>query len=365
VLAGTILATVLALVLLVLFCCLCRRKQSSTPDEGHQVTQDTRCFWALISIYCTVAAALVVALVVEQSVLKQAREVTQLELWDVVCILVTLATLLCVPRIVRGFKQRLDQVVDASRRSALTVQEDATGWGGAFMFLWGLLDLFLDVGQSVSLASCGHWWLFVCSTATFLVTTVVCVHLGAHMLSAVAKDSDQARSWVADHGKLSTFVVLASSSRLESVAILRLRLCDRDIIKLPIQPAYFHFIRHAGMFHFLLEDFPHALVGIAQLSKAGQDTCGQASAFEMPVDAKMVTKLNVIFSLGSIVFGVVLRWMQMLVLRTTQDNGGESLSFRASLLFGDASRNEQTNSNSARAEAVARSKRGASARVSW
>jgi hypothetical protein len=38
----------------------------------------------------------------------------------------------------------------------------------------------------------------------------------------------------------------------------------------------------------------------------------------MPVDAKTITTLNVVFSLGSIVFGVILRSVQMLVLRAAR-----------------------------------------------
>jgi hypothetical protein len=240
-----------------------------------------------------------------------------------------------VPRIVGGFKHRLSEVSDGAAQTTLELRQDASGWCGLFMFVWGLVDMSLDIGQSVSLASCGHWWLFACSTTTFLVTTAVCVYLGAHMLSAVADNSTEAQNWLANHGKLATLVVLASSSRLESVAILRLRLCDRDLIQLPIQPNYFHFIRHAGLFHFLLEDFPHGLVGIAQLTKEGEGTCEEHSSFAMPIDATVITTLNVVFSLGSILFGVVLRSMQMLVLRAARRGGGEveNVVVRASLLL--------------------------------
>jgi hypothetical protein len=244
----------------------------------------------------------------------------KLEVWDLVCVLVTMATLLCVPRIITAFQQRLADLI-APERPALRVSQDVMGWGGVVMFLWGVVDIFLDIGQSISLASCGHWWLFACSTVTFAATAAVSIYLGWHMLSRVAHGNEEARSWIADHGTLVSLVVLASTSRLESVAILRLRLCDRDIIKLPIESAYFHFIRHAGMFHFLLEDFPHALVGVAQLTKAGENTCGENGTFHMPVDAKTITTLNVIFSLGSVVFGVILRSVQMLVLRAARADG--------------------------------------------
>jgi hypothetical protein len=127
----------------------------------------------------------------------------KLETWDMVCVLVTFGTLLCVPRIVTSFKQRLADVITPERR-ALRVSQDAMGWGGAVMFVWGLVDMFLDIGQSVSLASCGHWWLFACSTVTFLATAAVSIYLGWHMLSKVAHGNEEAQSWIADHGNLTS-----------------------------------------------------------------------------------------------------------------------------------------------------------------
>jgi hypothetical protein len=272
-----------------------------------------------MAAYGVVSAAVVVAFVCTNY--EQNNKIA-LERWDVACVLVTVATLLCVPRIVGAFKRGLAGLIGPDA-PAVTVS-DSTGWGGLLMFVWGLVDIVLDIGQSVSLASCGHWWLFACSTTTFVATAAVSIYLGWHMLSRVAHQSEEARNWIAGHGKLAALVVLASSSRLESVAILRLRLCDRDIIQLPIEAVYFHFIRHAGMFHFLLEDFPHGLVGVAQLTKAGEH-CGDHGTFSLPVDAKIITTLNVVFSLGSILFGVVLRSMQMLVLRAARGSGSKDV----------------------------------------
>jgi hypothetical protein len=314
-----IVVCVCVAVVVVVGCVVCKRKRADgeAGSNSYQQTVDNRIFYISMGAYGAVSVGAVIVFVTAEHVQNHSASTYKLETWDLVCLLVTLATLLCVPRIMTSFKHRLADVI-GPERPALTVSQDSTGWGGAMMFVWGLVDMFLDIGQSVSLASCGHWWLFACSTVTFLATAAVSIYLGWHMLSRVARGSEEARSWIADHGKLAALVVLASSSRLESVAILRLRLCDRDIIKLPIEPAYFHFIRHAGMFHFLIEDFPHSLVGVAQLTKAGDHTCGENGTFEMPVDAKMITLLNVIFSLGSIVFGVILRSMQMLVLRAAR-----------------------------------------------
>jgi hypothetical protein len=256
-----------------------------------------------------------------------------IQLWEAVCVSVTGITLLCVPWIVRGFKRQLTEVVHSAREPSLDVNQDATDLLGLAMFVLGLVDLCIDVGQTVSLAACGHWWLFVCSTATVVATTTVSTYLGAHMLKEVAQGGGrEARSWLANHGKLAAFAVLASSSRLESLAILRLRLCGRDVIHFPIPPAYFHFIRHAGMFHLLLEDVPHALVGMAQLSK--ESTCdSEHSTFEMPGDARTIAILSVVFSLGSIVFGVAVRSIQMLVLRVASDDSRVSISESATPLL--------------------------------
>eukprot|EP01049_Picozoa_sp_SAG25_P000731 SAG25_NODE_26_length_21086_cov_21.643065_20_plen_929_part_00 len=287
-------------------------------DSARQVANNQRWFVVLMGAY---GALSVTTVVMFTSINSQRTRQLQLETWDLVCVLVTVGTLMCVPPILMGFKRQFADVSGTST-PALRVSEVSTGWAGAMMFVWGVVDLFLDAGQSVSLASCGHWWLFACSTVTFFATSAVSIYLGWHMLSRLARGSEEARSWIADHGKLAAVVVLASASRLESLAILRLRLCGRDIILLPIEPAFFHFIRHAGMFHFIIEDFPHGLVGVAQLTKAGVNSCGDTGTFHMPIDAKTITMLNVIFSIGSIVFGVILRSMQLLVLRAARDTDG-------------------------------------------
>ena len=92
------------------------------------------------------------------------------------------------------------------------------------------------------------------------------------------------------------------------------------------------------MFHYLLEDMPHGLVGIAQLTKEGEHSCGSDGhgTFTMPIDAEVLTWLQVIFSLGSVLFGVVVRSIQLLVLRAANSEsvrvGGEG-GLRTSLLL--------------------------------
>ena len=138
-----------------------------------------------------------------------------------------------------------------------------------------------------------------------------------------------------------------SASRLESVAILRLRLCTLDVVSATIQPAYFHFIKHAGMFHYWLEDIPHAVVGVAQLELMVNDTGASSSSQEnktwldsyFGIAPETLTWIQVVFSLASVVFGVIHRSMQQLVLspatarNSVRDgSGGSGVGLRRSLL---------------------------------
>jgi hypothetical protein len=58
-----------------------------------------------------------------------------------------------------------------------------------------------------------------------------------------------------ENGALATAVVLASGSRLESLAVLRLRVAGRQLIGMPMAPQHFHFLRRA----------PHACVSIISM----------------------------------------------------------------------------------------------------
>ena len=80
-------------------------------------------------------------------------------------------------------------------------------------------------------------------------------------------------------------VILCSACRIESLAILRLRLCDTMMLDFPIDPRHFHFLRYNGWFHAILADIPHLLVAVAVL--ADQDATGCEEAGFVPVSAKM------------------------------------------------------------------------------
>jgi hypothetical protein len=205
--------------------------------------------------------------------------------------------------------------------------QDALGLGGAVLFCWGLADLVFDIGLCLTLFSCQQWWLFGCCVTTLLVTGTTSCFLGFRVLRIVANSRPDARQWLLDHGKATTLVVLASSSRFESLATLRLRICGYDVCQLPMEHRHFHFIRQAGMFHYLIEDLPHALVGIAQLNM--QDDCGTDGKW-LPesISEKTVTQISVAFSLLSIIVGILYHSVQLLAINAI---GGQE-QLRQSLL---------------------------------
>jgi hypothetical protein len=207
-------------------------------------------------------------------------------------------------------------VVGAWQVPEVTLSEgqDALGLGGALLFCWGVADLVFDIGLCLTLFSCQRWWLFGCCVTTLLATGATSCFLGFRVLRIVANSRPDARQWLLDHGKAVTLVVLASSSRFESLATLRLRICGFSVCMLPMEHRHFHFIRQAGMFHYLIEDLPHALVGIAQLH--AQDDCDPSGGKWLPesISEKTVTQISVAFSLLSIIAGMLYHSVQLLAI---------------------------------------------------
>jgi hypothetical protein len=119
--AGISLAAVAMLAAVV-----CRRKRTGATDANV-------CFWLTIGSYIAFAATLTAALLAESLLLRRIKDSVdaRFEVWDAVCVLVTIGTLLCVPRIITGFKRQASEVVDCSARATarLALSQDASGWG--------------------------------------------------------------------------------------------------------------------------------------------------------------------------------------------------------------------------------------------
>ena len=194
-----------------------------------------------------------------------------------------------------------------------------------------------------SLAACGQWALLCCCLTALLATTATTFHLGFCVLrevkssGATRDDGTTAKQWLASHANPVAVVVLVASSRLDMIAILRLKLCGRVIIDLPMEHRHFHFARHAGMYHYLIEDAPHALIGVAQLMLVNDEGGWIQNNFGM--SEEWITGISTIVSLCSIVFGLVNKAVQLLVLEPDEEMVAQStMSGRLSVLRGSVTR---------------------------
>eukprot|EP01047_Picozoa_sp_COSAG01_P069978 COSAG01_NODE_10491_length_2152_cov_3.265465_2_plen_289_part_00 len=230
---------------------------------------------------------------------------------------------------VRRYKRSLHKLQDPG----LPPGKDALGPFGLFMFLWGILDVVIDAGLCITLKSCGQVTLLYCCLVTLVTTTLLTWYLGYTTLRAIVLADDRegrpAQKWLLKNPLLGPMIVLASSSRLNSMAILRLRLCGRMMVDFPDSEGhrYFHFMRNCGLYHFWVEDIPHVLISLALLYSAddeGFQAC-QASGhskvihpfghkLELPFGDTDIAWASLSISLGSIVFGMISKAMQLLTV---------------------------------------------------
>lgn len=255
--------------------------------------------WLLAMLY-TVTGLALVGYHYFSNVIKEGQNAGGEDSSRLGCAVVTLGCMLPIPRIVRRLKAEL-HAVSHQPEIQLSQQSQALGLFGLLMFLLGVVDLITDVGLCAELLAHGEWMLLVCALVTCLATTATTMHLGFHLFEVIATHNGCARAWALENGKLMALVLVLSTSRLESLAILRLRLCGRDLLHMPMEHRHFHFIRQAGVFHYVVEDLPHAAVSIAQLVINGKGS--------------VWAELNLGFSALSIIFGLVNKGVQLLVLR--------------------------------------------------
>lgn len=231
--------------------------------------------------------------------------------WHVACVSVTLASKLPLPHIIRNFKTSLEALPHLD--PPLEDDEKSVGLFGLLMFVWGVVDFVRGPLLCTSLALRKEWVLFACSVTTLSVTTVVTVYLAFQILDSVARSSTEARLWKRKQRTCVALVAISSSSRLDMLSIFRLRICDRQLVDLPMEDRHFHFIRNSGMFHHLIEDIPHGLVGVAAIVLSDGDSGGDVDL--RPdldwLDDGAITKLSTVVSICSIVFGLFNKTIQL------------------------------------------------------
>jgi hypothetical protein len=167
---------------------------------------------------------------------------------------VTVLSVLSVPWITRSFGKSLVSLANPH----LPESQNALGITGLLLVLFGVVDFAMDISLCLTLLSCEMWLLLCCSSVTLLTTTAVTWHLGFLALRKITQKHKPAKDWIVRHPILAPMVVLASSSRLNSMAVLRLRICGWTCLDFPdsVDHRFFHFLRHAGIYHYWLEDVP-------------------------------------------------------------------------------------------------------------
>ena len=108
------------------------------------------------------------------------------------------------------------------------------------------------------------------------------------------------------------------------MAILRLRLCGKLLLDFPDSDdhRFFHYMRHSGMYHYLVEDIPHAVLSVAVLvlgDKMGACAGGDFNLLGWVISHTHVAIASLTVSLGSIVFGIVAKAMQQVTVTIMND----------------------------------------------
>ena len=193
--------------------------------------------------------------------------------WDILCSVTTALSVLPIPQIIRRYKKTVRSLGKDLDRDLGLLPENKKSLGvfGLLLFIWGLIDLFVDVSFTFSLWHCQQPVLAGCVTVSLLVTTAMAWYLGYFTLRFIVKsdirDPSPAREWVSANSVLGPMIVVASSSRLNSMAILRLKIGGRMLVDFPdsTDNRFFHFLRSSGMFHYLVEDIPHLVISLVAL----------------------------------------------------------------------------------------------------
>ena len=169
--------------------------------------------------------------------------------WDWICGLITIITVLSVPCIIQRFKKDLAAELSSPPLDLPEGEEDAPGWAGLIVFVIGVLDLVLDISLCLALSSCGKWYLLASCLISLVVTIGVTIHLGFSTLDTIRDGNEEAGRWWTKNGTAASLVVIASASRIQSLAILRLRLCEKDLSDFSMSDEVFHFLRYEGSYH--------------------------------------------------------------------------------------------------------------------
>jgi hypothetical protein len=206
--------------------------------------------------------------------------------WQTVCIVVTACGSLALLCYVPHFQRTLRSL---NPRLSLPDNDREQSYGGAFLFLCGIGDLLLSVKTCYELFSCdkleGSLVLALCFLAALLVNYAATTFLAFHTLSTIREtrrhnrrnhppppppplrddgsDRPSAGSLQSDADSVAVtaassttevalrfprmlpILILGAIPRFQSLAMLRLRLCNVEVFRYPMEDRHMFFLRNA------------------------------------------------------------------------------------------------------------------------
>ena len=122
-----------------------------------------------------------------------------------------------------------------------------------------VIDLLWDVTVCLALMNCDVLRpLLIAWTSSLVVTVLSNLCVGWRVLEKLERGHPSAAAWIRPNIVLTTLVLFASASRIESLSVLRclgMRMPDR----------HFNFLRFEGAHQYVLADVPHLMAAIAML----------------------------------------------------------------------------------------------------
>eukprot|EP01044_Picomonas_judraskeda_P011676 COSAG03_NODE_1611_length_3776_cov_92.161817_3_plen_555_part_00 len=208
-------------------------------------------------------------------------------LWQTVCVIVTACGSLSLACFVRHHIHTLRSL----RPIRLPDNDRMQSYGGAFLFICGVVDLLLSVNTCYNLFSCkqleGNIVLALCFLAALVVNYSATIALAFYTLDYIRKTrhvpslteplrarastTSSTTGTVLRFRSLLPLLVVGTIPRFQSLAILRLRLFGATIFDYPMEDCHLFFIRNSGLHHVFVADIPVVVVGLALIHSAVDD----------------------------------------------------------------------------------------------
>ena len=228
------------------------------------------------------------------------------------CMLVTLllsvAPLMPIVQTFRESIRNLEEVPEIS----LPPGKNMHGWFGLILWFKGVAGIFVTFFFCIKLFHSEEWVLCTCATVTFVATTGTTVFLLTfEALPAVMRKTPAAKAYKLENSAVTALAQFFAISRIQSFTIVRLQLCGRELLSMPMSESHFHFLKNAGLYHHLIEDIPCLVVGIASITMHINGSPGW-----LPLSAEDWACAKIALSAGSLVYGFIDNSSQLLAIFT-------------------------------------------------